>query len=179
MMPKKLNFSCSYIVAFFPVIEVPHFYNGISPVTVGGKPRAIAILITVVGALSKSVNCKTEYDSTCPKKYYLENFHFSLFFYDGLKNLPGTRNYSLLPSFFIIMLFVFIAKVTGKKTVLAVVIKVITYGLRSLVHLRGAEVIKVDCLQLTRVVTFRTGMSLTSYVFVMFTGNVTVILASR
>ena len=77
------------------------------------------------------------------------------------------------------MLFLFIAKVTGKKTVLAVVIKLITYGLRSLVHLRGTEVIEVDCLQLTGVVTFRAGMSLTSYVFVMFTGNVTVILASR
>jgi hypothetical protein len=90
-----------------------------------------------------------------------------------------TRNYRLLPPFLLIMLFVFIVKVTGEKAVLAVVIKVITYGLPSLVHLRGAEVIEVDCLQLTRVVTLRAGMSLTSYMFVMFTGNVTVILASR
>ena len=77
------------------------------------------------------------------------------------------------------MLFVFIAKVAGKKTVLAVVIKVIPYGLPSLVHLRGTEVIEVDCLQLTGVVTFRTGMSLILYMFFMFTGNVTVILTSR
>jgi hypothetical protein len=77
------------------------------------------------------------------------------------------------------MLLVFIAEVTGEKTVLAVVIKVITYGLRSLVHLRGTEVIEVHCLQLTGVVTLRTGMSLSSYMFVMFTGNVTVMLASR
>ena len=81
--------------------------------------------------------------------------------------------------FLAIMLFAFIAKVTGKKTVLAVVIKIITYGLRSLVHLRGTEVIEVDRLQLTGVVTFRTGISLILYVFSMFTGNVTVVLASR
>jgi hypothetical protein len=76
------------------------------------------------------------------------------------------------------MLLVITLEVTGKKTVLAVVIKVITYGLPSLVHLRGTEVIEVDRLQLTGVVTFRTRMSFI-LMFVMFTGNVTVILASR
>jgi hypothetical protein len=75
------------------------------------------------------------------------------------------------------MLFVFIAKVTGKKTRLAVVIKVITYGLPGLIHLRGTEVIEVDCLQFTGVMTFRTRMPFTLYMFPMFTRSVTVILA--
>ena len=77
------------------------------------------------------------------------------------------------------MLLVITLEVTGKKTGLAVIIKVITYGLPSLVHLRGTEVIEVYRLQLTGVVTLRTGMSLILYMFFMFTGNVTVIFAPR
>jgi len=55
-----------------------------------------------------------------------------------------SRKQHLLPVFLLIMLFVLIAKVTGKKTVPTVVVELITYSLSSLVHLWGAEVIKVD-----------------------------------
>ena len=90
-----------------------------------------------------------------------------------------TLNHRLLPFFPLIMLFVITLEVAGKKTGLAVIIKVITYGLPSLVHLRCTEVIEVDRLQLNDIVTFRTGMSLILYMFFMFARNVTVILASR
>jgi hypothetical protein len=77
------------------------------------------------------------------------------------------------------MLLILILEVTGKKTIIAVVIKPINYGLICFVHLRGIQVIEMNRLQLTGVVTFRTRMSFILYVFFVFAGNVTVILTPK